>query len=40
MYWVKKHRYKFVDFEDDQEKNFFNINTQDDLKNAKKNKFY
>ena len=36
MYWVKKHRYKFVDFEDDQEKNFFNINTQDDLNNAKK----
>ena len=36
MLWVKKHKYKFVDFNDDQEKNFFNINTQEDLINAKK----
>ena len=36
MLWVKKHKYKFVDFNVDQEKNFFNINTQDDLNNAKK----
>ena len=36
MLWVKKHKYKFVDFSDDQEKNFFNINTQEDLINAKK----
>ena len=36
MSWVKKHKYKFVDFNADQEKNFFNINTQEDLKNAKK----
>ena len=36
MHWVKKHNYKFVDFNDDQEKNFFNINTQEDLRNAKK----
>ncbi len=36
MLWVKKHKYKFVDFNADQEKNFFNINTQDDLNKAKK----
>ncbi len=36
MLWVKKHKYKFVDFDVDQEKNFFNINTQEDLSNAKK----
>ena len=36
MHWVKKHKYKFVDFNDDQEKYFFNINTQEDLCNAKK----
>ena len=36
MLWVKKHKYKFVDFNADQEKNFFNINTQEDLSNAKK----
>ena len=36
MIWVKKHKYKFVDFNADQEKDFFNINTQEDLSNAKK----
>ena len=36
MFWVKKHKYKFVDFDDNQENNFFNINTQEDLINAKK----
>ncbi len=36
MLWVKKHKYKFVDFSDNQEHNFFNINTQEDLNNAKK----
>ncbi len=36
MLWVKKHKYKFVDFDADQEKNFFNINTQVDLNDAKK----
>ena len=36
MLWVKKHRYKFVDFNDNQESNFFNINTQEDLNKAKK----
>ena len=36
MLWVKKHKYKFVDFNIDQENNFFNINTQEDLTNAKK----
>jgi len=36
MLWVKKHKYKFVDFNDDQENNFFNINTVEDLNNAKK----
>ena len=36
MYWVKKHNYKFVEFNSDQEKNFFNINTKEDLSNAKK----
>ena len=40
MLWVKKHKYKFVDFKVDQEKNFFNINTQDDLNNAKKINIY
>ena len=36
MLWVKKHKYKFVDFEKNQENNFFNINTQEDLNKAKK----
>ena len=36
MLWVNKHKFKFVEFDIDQEKNFFNINTQDDLNNAKK----
>ena len=36
MLWVKKHKYKFVDFEANQEKSFFNINTQNDLNKAKK----
>ena len=36
MLWVKKHKYKFVDFNANQEKNFFNINTQEDLSNARK----
>ena len=36
MLWVKKHKYKFVDFNANQEKNFFNINTQEDLNSAKK----
>ena len=36
MLWVKKHKYKFVDFNANQEDNFFNINTQKDLSNAKK----
>tara|TARA_Y100000768_G_scaffold151706_1_gene113411 strand:+ start:131 stop:739 length:609 start_codon:yes stop_codon:yes gene_type:complete len=36
MLWVKKHRYKFVEFDQNQENNFFNINTQQDLNNAKK----
>ena len=36
MLWVKKHKYKFVDFDNNQENNFFNINTQEDLNNAKK----
>ena len=36
MLWVKKHKYKFVEFSSDQEKNFFNINTQEDLSDAKK----
>ena len=36
MLWVKKHKYKFVEFNDNQENNFFNINTQEDLTNAKK----
>ena len=36
MLWVKKHRYKFVEFDQNQENNFFNINTQEDLDNAKK----
>ena len=36
MLWVKKHKYKFVEFDDNQENNFFNINTQEDLTNAKK----
>ena len=39
MLWVKKHKYKFVDFETKQENNFFNINTQEDLDNAKKINF-
>ena len=39
MLWVKKHKYKFVDFNVNQEKNFFNINTQLDLSNAKKINF-
>lgn len=36
MLWVKKHNFKFVDFEARQESNFFNINTQEDLTSAKK----
>ena len=36
MLWVKKHKYKFVNFDINQENNFFNINTQEDLTNAKK----
>ena len=40
MYWVKKHNYKFVEFNSDQEKNFFNINTREDLSNAKKINIY
>ena len=40
MYWVKKHNYKFVEFNSDQEKNFFNINTKEDLSNAKKINIY
>ena len=36
MLWVKKHKYKFVDFNNNQENNFFNINSQEDLSNAKK----
>ena len=36
MLWVKKHKYKFVDFDANQEKNFFNINTQEDLNSANK----
>ena len=36
MLWVKKHKYTFVDFDIKQENNFFNINTQEDLDNAKK----
>ena len=36
MLWVKKHRYKFVEFDDEQENNFFNINTKEDLNSAKK----
>ena len=36
MFWVKKHKYKFVDFETKQEDNFFNINTKEDLNKAKK----
>ncbi len=39
MLWVKKHKYKFVNFKVHQEKNFFNINTQEDLSNAKKINF-
>ena len=34
MYWVKKHKYKFVEFDKSQEKNFFNINTQIDINKA------
>ena len=36
MLWVKKHKYKFVEFNTIQENDFFNINTQEDLSNAKK----
>ena len=36
MLWVKKHKYKFVEFDNNQENNFFNINTQEDLSNANK----
>ncbi len=36
MLWVKKHKYKFVDFDTNQEDNFFNINTHEDLTKAKK----
>ncbi len=36
MLWVKKHKYKFVEFDTDQENDFFNINTKEDLYNAKK----
>ena len=36
MLWVEKHKHKFVDFDNKQENNFFNINTQEDLNNAKK----
>ncbi len=36
MICVKKHKYQFVDFNINQENDFFNINTQEDLNNAKK----
>ena len=36
MFWVKKHKYQFVEFDTNQEKDFFNINTKEDLDNAKK----
>ncbi len=39
MLWVKKHKYKFVDFDIKQENSFFNINTQEDLSKAKKLNF-
>ena len=35
MYWVKKNNYKFVEFNNNQENNFFNINTKEDLNNSK-----
>ena len=34
MFWVKKHKYKFVEFNSNQENNFFNINTKEDLNKA------
>ena len=39
MFWVKKHKYQFVEFDTNQEKDFFNINTKEDLDNAKKINF-
>ena len=36
MFWVKKHKYKFVEFDKSQEKNFFNVNTQEEWNTAKK----
>ncbi len=36
MLWVKKHKYKFVDFDSNQENDFFNINSKEDLNKAKK----
>ena len=35
MFWVKKHKYKFVEFDKSQEKNFFNVNTQEEWNTAK-----
>ena len=35
MLWVKKHKYKFVEFDKSQEKNFFNVNTQEEWNTAK-----
>ena len=35
MLWVKKHKYKFVEFNKSQEKNFFNVNTQEEWNTAK-----
>ena len=35
MFWVKKHKYKFVEFDKSQEMNFFNVNTQEEWNTAK-----
>ena len=35
MLWVKKHKYKFVEFDKSQEKNFFNVNTLEEWNAAK-----
>ena len=35
MLWVKKHKYKFVELDKSQEKNFFNVNTQEEWNTAK-----